>query len=331
MLKSICETGRFFEKMFTTHGAVMLLVDPSDGTILSANESAIRFYGFELDKFCKMRIQDINLLSQDEVEKEYIKAAKEERSYFIFPHQLSNGIVKIVEVHSSPIELDGKSILFSIIHDISKRVEAEKKLKLSEERWEFSNESTKDGLWDWDIASNKVYFSPLWKEMFGYEDHELGNSLDEWSKRVHPDDIESVMKELERHLAGETPIYSSEHRMIHKDGSIVWILDRGKVVERDNFGKPLRAVGTHVNITEMKRLYEELERVNQELVKSMQKVSTLEGILPICSSCKRIRDDKNHWNLMEEYIQNRTKAEFSHGICPDCARKLYPEYFGSED
>jgi PAS domain-containing protein len=115
--------------------------------------------------------------------------------------------------------------------------------------------------------------------------------------------------------------------MIHKDGSLVWILDRGKVISRDESGKALRAVGTHVNITKMKRLHEELESANKALLNAMKKVSTLEGILPICSGCKKIRDDDNKWNFLEDYIQSRTKAEFSHGLCPDCAKKLYPEIF----
>ena len=132
-------------------------------------------------------------------------------------------------------------------------------LKESEERLLFALEGSNEGVWDWNVQTGEVFFSKRWKEMLGYEDHEIMNLLDEWSKRVHPDDMNGVMIEIEKHFSGKTPFYVSEHRVQCKDGAFKWILDRGKVVSWTKDGKPLRMVGTHADVTEQKRLQEELD------------------------------------------------------------------------
>jgi hypothetical protein len=84
--------------------------------------------------------------------------------------------------------------------------------------------------------------------------------------------------------------------------------------------------GTAVDITERKRMEEEREKIMLELQDALAKVKTLSGLLPICASCKKIRNDKGYWNQIEGYVMEHSNATFSHGICPDCAQKLYPDY-----
>jgi diguanylate cyclase (GGDEF)-like protein/PAS domain S-box-containing protein len=120
----------------------------------------------------------------------------------------------------------------------------------SEFRWKFAIEGAGDGLWDWNVPHSTVFFSTRWKTMLGFTEDEIGNNLDEWSKRVHPDDLERVMADVQAHLDGLTPLYLNEHRVRCKDDSWKWVLDRGLVVSRDAQGKPLRAIGTHSDVTE---------------------------------------------------------------------------------
>jgi len=120
----------------------------------------------------------------------------------------------------------------------------------SEFRWKFAIEGAGDGLWDWNVLAGTVFFSPRWKEMLGFAQDEIGCSLDEWRKRVHPDDLARAMADVQAHLDGLTPIYLNEHRMCCKDGSWKWIQDRGLVVSRDAAGQPLRVIGTHTDINE---------------------------------------------------------------------------------
>lgn len=143
------------------------------------------------------------------------------------------------------------------------RMEAD--LRASEARWQFALEGAGDGIWDWDAQTNEVFFSRQWKTMLGYDEADIGNRLEDWSSRVHPDDLESYYAALQRHLSGETPIYQNEHRMRCKDGSYKWILDRGKVLEWTADGKPLRLIGTHSEISQRKQMELDLTAKNQEL------------------------------------------------------------------
>ena len=126
-------------------------------------------------------------------------------------------------------------------------------LRESEFRWRFAIDGAGDGLWDWNVPQSTVFFSTRWKEMLGFSEDEIGNALNEWSQRVHPEDLVRVMAEVNAHLGGVTPTYVSEHRVVCKDGSFKWILDRGLVVERDAAGKPLRMIGTHTDISARKQ------------------------------------------------------------------------------
>ena len=141
-------------------------------------------------------------------------------------------------------------------HLLSTLNEREQALAESEFRWKFATEGSGDGLWDWDITNNKVFFSSNWKKMLGYADNEISNNLNEWKRLVHPDDIQDTMAKVQQHLEGKTATYVSEHRLLCKDGKYKWILDRGVVVSRDEKGNSLRAIGTHTDITERKHMEE---------------------------------------------------------------------------
>ncbi len=122
-------------------------------------------------------------------------------------------------------------------------------LSTNESRLRFAFEGSGDGLWDWNVSAGTVFFSKRWKEMLGYAEDEIGHGLEEWSKRVHPDDRAETLAAVRAYLAGKTPQYTKEHRVQCKDGSWKWILDRGLVVERDAAGSPVRMLGTHKDIT----------------------------------------------------------------------------------
>jgi PAS domain S-box-containing protein len=128
-------------------------------------------------------------------------------------------------------------------------------------RWRCAFESTGDGLWDWDTLTNKVFFSTAFKTMLGYSENEIGENLEEWTSRVHPDDFPGCMEDLHRYFRGETANYANEHRVRCKDGSYKWILDRGKVISWLEPGKPARMVGTHKDITQARLKEIEIARV----------------------------------------------------------------------
>ena len=157
---------------------------------------------------------------------------------------------KIIEWSASPDKVSGD--IYATGHDLSKMREADKNLRISEERWKFALENSGDGLWDWNVSTGKVYFSDKWKELVGYEPNEITDSFEEWKVRVHPDDLASCYDELNKHMRGESPNYNKEFRMLCKDGNYKWILTRGKVIEWTKEHQPLRVLGTHTDLTERK-------------------------------------------------------------------------------
>ncbi len=135
--------------------------------------------------------------------------------------------------------------------------EGQRRLRESEERFALAMRGTNDGLWDWDVRTGAIYFSPRWKQMLGHEDHELPDRLEEWSDRIHPDDRERALATVQAYLRGETEAYELEHRLRHKDGAYRWIRARGALL-RDTAGRPCRFAGSHTDITERKAAEEAL-------------------------------------------------------------------------
>ncbi len=126
-------------------------------------------------------------------------------------------------------------------------------LKESEERWQLALLGSNDGIWDWNIKTNTVFFSQRWKAMLGCEDEEIANNFDEWAKRVHPDDLAWVQQAINDHLVKKTQSYNIEHRLLCKDGSYKWILSRGRGLW-DQEGNPMRVVGSHTDISDRKQM-----------------------------------------------------------------------------
>ena len=154
----------------------------------------------------------------------------------------------------------------------TKKWQMREKLRESEERWQFALEGAGDGIWDWNAQTNEVFFSPRWKAMLGYADNEISNRLEEWDKRLHPEDKEKVHADLNKHLAGETPFYINEHRLRCKDGTYKWVLDRGKVIIRTEDGKPLRVIGTHADVSERKKTEEEITNLSKLVEDSLNEI-----------------------------------------------------------
>ena len=149
--------------------------------------------------------------------------------------------------------------------EITEREKTAEALRKSEERYTLAVEGASDGIWERDFSADKTYYSPRWKGMLGYEDHEIPNERGEWLKRIHPDDYEMVRQHLADYMDGRTSTYKIEYRMLHKDRSYRWILAKGACAY-DSQGKPYRMAGSHTDITERKRAEEEL-RKNEELLR----------------------------------------------------------------
>ncbi len=133
-------------------------------------------------------------------------------------------------------------------------------LRDSERRMALAIDGSGTGIWDRDISTGEIHYSSTWKALLGYADHEIGNRIEESYTRVHPADLDYVRAAIQAHLDQHTDAYEVEHRLRCRDGQYKWVCSRGKVVERDNHGKPLRMVGTTTDITAMRRLSEQVQQ-----------------------------------------------------------------------
>jgi PAS domain S-box-containing protein len=180
------------------------------------------------------------------------------------------------EVTLSPI-LNQKGLLTNIVaakRDISDRLRAEKALRKSEERLESVLRGSKDGFWDWNVQTNQIFYSTRWKQMRGFAEHEIGSDPDECIKRVHPDDADAFTQALQDHLAQKNKTFFVEYRTLCKDGSYLWILDRGQAFW-DEAGNAVRMAGLETDITQQKQIeatLKEAERRWRSLLENVQLV-----------------------------------------------------------
>lgn len=140
-------------------------------------------------------------------------------------------------------------------------------LQESRDRMELALRGAELGTWDWNVRTGAVIYNERWAEMFGYRLEEIGPDLGAWSELVHPDDLGEVMRVLDAHLQGRTEQYETVHRARHRSGRWVWVLDRGRVIERDAAGRPLRAAGTHLDITERTEAVQALQASEERLAR----------------------------------------------------------------
>ena len=214
------ESEERFHTMFESHDAIMLLVEPVSGAIVDANQAAENFYGYLRTALKSMSIHEVNIASPDEVAEARLKATEQEVNYFVFLHRLANGEVRTVEVHSSPIMLHGKEILFSIIHDITKRRQAEEELlnakdqrlsdandeiiermrieeelRQSQEMYHLLAENISDVIWILDLTAGQFrYVSPSVERLRGYTAEET--AAQDMSASLTPASLKVIQERL---------------------------------------------------------------------------------------------------------------------------------------
>jgi len=166
---------------------------------------------------------------------------------------------KVLEIKASSTIWNYKNAILLSIRDITARKKREKTLLESEERYALAMQGSNDGLWDWNLIKNEIYFSERWKSIIGYDVDEISSSPEEWFSRIHPEDISMVKSAISAHMEGITHLLEIEYRILHKDGTYRWILCRGVAVFDKN-GKVCRLTGSQTDITERKETEKNLEK-----------------------------------------------------------------------
>ncbi|MBB4014747.1 PAS domain S-box protein [Niveibacterium umoris] len=234
------------------------------GRVLQANPTFCKLFGFDE---AQLKFRNVDTLSPPDLRRDHrgrFAALLATGRLAPFETRYLDSGGREIDVRVAGAAVAGNSagyrFAWGIVEDISARVATERALAASEHRWQFALDGAGDGVWDWDVAGGRIFFSTRWKAMLGYAEEEIGDTLDEFTRRLHPDDLHATMEEAQAHIEGRTPMFSREVRMRCKDGRWKWILDRGKVVERDEHGTALRLIGTHSDISRSKEAEAALQR-----------------------------------------------------------------------
>lgn len=430
-----------YRAFFEDNPAIKLLIDPDDGCIVDANPAACRFYGYSREQMRTLRITDINQLPPGTVRRRMLDAEDRYQTTFIFPHQLASGEVRSVEVHSGPVPIDGKTYLFSIVHDVTERLQVRKELErfydISPEpmcvvradgrlercnaafanllgytaeqltnhvvldyvhpddraatqaemdrrrksgtqvvdyenrviardgstRWlnwsacwdrdrnviyaaardvterrrteevlrknrdgmALAEQMAQMGTWIWEFGTEQAEWSDEVYRIFGLIPPPMGEPItyDRFIDLVHREDRSDVAVMM-REVAESGCSFNMEYRLVRPDGAERTVQSRG-TLQASSVDGASRMIGMVMDITERQRNEQEREHLLSELQMMVARIKRLQGMLPICASCKKIRNDNGYWEQIEVYIREHSEAEFSHGLCPDCAKRLYPD------
>jgi diguanylate cyclase (GGDEF)-like protein/PAS domain S-box-containing protein len=244
------------EVLFDQLADAVYLIDPDTSNIVWGNRKAWESLGLSredvLDHSVLSLQKDVHGLPQWS---EIATAIRNSPCFrFRGRHRHQQGYEIDVEVNTTHFELDGRAYFLSIARDTTNRVAQEADAHNREKQLWFALNEASDGLWDWDVASGSLFFSPQLKRMLGYGPDEMAPELSTWSNNVHPVDAPLVMAALEEHMQGKRSRYEAEYRIRNRNGHFIWVHDRGRVCEFSSDGKPARVVGMVQDISDRKQL-----------------------------------------------------------------------------
>jgi PAS domain S-box-containing protein len=288
---------------------------------LAVNDAAVRHYGYSRAEFLEMTLQDVH--PAEGVPKMLADVASKDSDEGIpraTQHRKKDGTIIDVEVVAHPIAFAEWKALLAVLTDVTERRRSEVALRRSRESFQQLFEEAPFGMATMGSTAGFAKVNQTLCEMMGYSREELSRLT--FDQFVHPEDLDIHLVAAQEFFEGKRSSFKLEARYLRKTGEPLW---GSLTVERieDSTGEMLFVLGILEDISERRRAAEEREHMIDELKEALANVKTLRGLIPICASCKKVRDDKGYWSQVEVYVRDRSDAEFSHDICPDCMKKLY--------
>ncbi|GAB6880014.1 PAS domain S-box protein [Halorubrum gandharaense] len=332
--KRLKQTTARFEALFE-NSPDMINIHTTDGTLVDVNQRFCEAFDQPKDELVGQKVWEIDQeIGQDELQDSLDGMDVGDRIEVETTFEADDGTRFPVEVHLTRLPVEDGDRFLVISRDITERKQRMREIETLKERLELAIEGANLGVWDWDLTTDEVEFNEQWAEMLGYTLDELEPHLRTWEARVHPDDIDEVEAALDAHIQQQTDHYDTEHRMRTADGEWKWIRDLGKIVERDEAGDPIRAVGTHLDIDESKQYQRELKRKTEELeeltTRLEEQYQTLFEEAPVMAVVTRMEngrpiiEDCN--NQFAETLQIETEAligtELAERYTPDSREAL---------
>ncbi len=253
----------FYQLLADSPDCILITVDH---VLVFANANARRFLGLD-DEIMRDGIDPRDFLvphSRSAAMTEYDRlVAGVQQSPLLLEIRRHDGAVREVESTNSHITWKDQPAILTFFRDVTEDKQNRQELVANSERLRLALEAARDGVWDWNITNDRMIYSESWATMLGYQLEEITDGLETWRTLIHPRDYLRAQTLLNNHLEGFVPGYEIEVRLRHKKGHYIWVLDRGRVVERDSQGHPLRMTGTHRDITARKEAELALEVRNR--------------------------------------------------------------------
>jgi PAS domain S-box-containing protein len=301
-----------------------IVVFTLEGVVLNWNRAAERIYGYSADEIVGRHIDTLDLAVSHWLEVrgilEGLLSGQTSEPIVAMQRRKDGATIHVSTTFSLVLDIKGQPIgATSVSRDITQRKMEQDAVQRSEELFHavFDRGTVGIALIDEGLRFQRV--NPLFAGMLGRTQMEFpGMSV---SDVTHPDDVEKGSQLALSLFRGEIPYYSSEKRYLHRNGDIIWThLTAAPIPDSD--GKPVLGLAMIEDISESKKFALEREEMISQLQAALANVKTLSGLLPMCSWCKKIRDDQGAWSEVEVYVKQRSNADFTHGICPDCQTKV---------
>jgi len=268
--EELIKSEQKFRHLFDESNDAILII--KNYRIIDFNKKATSLFKYENDLFLNKPIWNLSPSKQGEGDDTRTKAIEHIQSSLLgnqlqleWIFQKSDQKKFVADIKLSPISYGNEKVVQAIIRDISNLKESQNALKIKEERWKQSLKISSVGVWEWNIQTNEVYFSTVWKNILGFETNEIQNKFDEFEKRIHPNDIALVYNKIDEFLTSKINTYSIDYRMRCKNGTFKWIRANGKILSFNADGKPEKFIGTHLDITKQKTYEEKLLTQKNEL------------------------------------------------------------------
>lgn len=260
VLEALRESEVRHRRLFEANPHAMWVYDLQTLRFLAVNDAAVAQYGFTQDQFLAMTIKDIRPAEEvPRMSASVARMAQGVNEGGVWRHVRRDGSELEVEITSHALEYMGRQGVLVRAHDVTRRNQAERALRESEERLRLALAAAHQGLYDLDLRTGQAVVSPEYARMLGYEPDALLETGKAWRERLHPADRHRVLQVFDDYLAGRLPEYRVEYRLRTRQGTWKWILSMGSVQSRDEVGRPLRMLGTHTDMT--------LEREAQEALR----------------------------------------------------------------
>jgi len=258
-----------------TFDAVIILNNM--GRIIFWNSSAERIFGYVAEEVTDSDLIDV-IIPKDKIvqfnesyQPDRIKQINSQIKILRITAIRKDGTQFPAELSITDVRNEDSWNTVGIVRDITDQKTLEQELKLSEHRLKLSLKGEEEDLWNWNIQTNEMYFSPTVQSMLGFEKQEIRINYEEWQKLIHPTDVTNVIYELEKHISGKTNMVRIEYRMKSAYNNWNWIYTRGKIVEFDDSKNPLKFVATNSDINEQK-LYElDVQKLQEQLIQDQDK------------------------------------------------------------